>query len=609
MSRYRTGLLAAAVLALLASQARAEPPEEPRVIESMPEVGKPGGELRMLIGRARDVRLLDVYGYARLVGYTQALEQVPDILAAVDVQEGRVFTLRLRKGHKWSDGHPFTSEDFRFFWEDVAQSKSLSPTGPQIQLVPDGELPKVEYPDELTVRYSWSKPNPFFLPSLAGPTQLFIYRPAHYLKQFHEKYAEPEKLKQLVTETKSRDWVQLFLRKDRLDNFDNPDMPTLQPWMLTTRPPAERFIAVRNPHFHRVDGNGQQLPYIERLILQVIDGKLVPIKTGAGETDLQARHVAFKDYTFLKESEARSGLSTLLWQEARAAHLALYPNLNANDPVWRALFRDLRFRQALSLGIDREAINQFLYFGLGFAANNTILPQSPLWQDELGTHCTAYDPEAANKLLDEAGLDKRNSDGLRLLPDGRPLELVVETAGEDTEQSDVLELIRDQWQALGFRIHTKPSEREVLDNRVFAGEALMSIFFGIDNGVPTATLPPSMYAPTSQGDQPQWPKWAQFYETKGSAGEAPDLPEAKRLMELYDTWRGATTEEVQTQTWAEMLKLYASQCYTIGLVAGVQQPIAARKTLRNLPTEAIFNWDPHAQFGIYLPDTFWYAQQ
>ena len=185
MIRHRTGLLAATVLALLAPGVRAEPPEEPRVIEAMPEIGRPGGELRMLIGRARDVRLLDVYGYARLAGYNQALELVPDILAGVDVEEGRVFTLRLRKGHKWSDGRPFTSEDFRFFWEDVAQNKGLSPTGPQIQLVPDGESPRVEFPDELTVRYSWSKPNPFFLPALAGATQLFIYRPAHYLKQFH----------------------------------------------------------------------------------------------------------------------------------------------------------------------------------------------------------------------------------------------------------------------------------------------------------------------------------------------------------------------------------------------------------------------------------------
>ena len=145
-------------------------------------------------------------------------------------------------------------------------------------------------------------------------------------------------------------------------------------------------------------------------------------------------------------------------------------------------------------------------------------------------------------------------------------------------------------------------------SRVYAGSALMSMFFGIDNGVPTAALPPSDFAPTSQGDQLQWPKWGQYYETKGEAGEPPDLPEAKRLMELYSEWTTAS-EEREAEIWHEMLKIYASQCYTIGLVSGVLQPIAARaRRCSNLPEEAIFNWEPHGQFGIYLPDTFWYAR-
>jgi peptide/nickel transport system substrate-binding protein len=600
-------LVVGGVLAFLGpGPAQAGPPDEPRVIEDMAAIGKPGGELRMLIGRERETRFFNIYGYAHLVGFDRALDLVPDLLADFEVEDGRVFTFRLRRGHRWSDGHPFTAEDFRFYWEDVATNPDLSFAGPEIQLTVDGELPKVEVLDELTVRYSWSKPNRFFLPALAGVNQLFIYRPAHYLKQFHAKYADPEALKKLVAEDGARDWVQLFLRKDRLNDFDNPDMPTLMPWMLTTRPPAQRFVAERNPHFHRVDAQGRQLPYIDRMVLEVVDGKLIPIKTGAGEVDLQARRLVFKDYTFLKESEARNGLKTLLWPEARSSHLALYPNLNAKDPVWRELFRDLRFRQALSMGLDRDAISQFLYAGLAVPSNNTILPESPLWREEYGTTCVAHDPDAANRLLDELGLDQRDADGIRLLPDGRRMELVVETTGEDNEQSDVLELVRDQWRAIGFKITDKPSDRQIMRSRVYAGTALMSMFFGIDNGVPAAALPPKDFAPTSQGDQLQWPKWGQYYETKGAAGEPPDLPEAKRLMELYTEWTTAG-EARQAAIWQEMLGVYADQCYTIGLVSGVLQPIAARQKLKNLPEEAIFNWEPHAQFGIYLPDTFWYA--
>ena len=153
--------------------------------------------------------------------------------------------------------------------------------------------------------------------------------------------------------------------------------------------------------------------------------------------------------------------------------------------------------------------------------------------DELANECMAFDPDTANEMLDGLGLDKRDQAGIRLLPDGRPMELVVESSGEDNEQSDVLELVADQWAQIGFKIASKPSDRQIMRSRVYAGSALMSMFFGIDNGVPAAALPPRDFAPTSQGDQLQWPQWGQYYETKGEAGEPPDLPEAKRLMELY----------------------------------------------------------------------------
>ena len=152
----------------------------------------------MLAASSQDTRLLVVYGYARLVGYDRDLNLVPDILSAVEVEDGRVFTLRLREGHRWSDGAPFTTEDFRYFWEDVANNEQLSPFGPPWELLVEGEPPVVEIIDPLTVRYSWSSPNPYFLPALAGARPLFIYRPAHYLRQFHEKYADPAELARKV---------------------------------------------------------------------------------------------------------------------------------------------------------------------------------------------------------------------------------------------------------------------------------------------------------------------------------------------------------------------------------------------------------------------------
>jgi peptide/nickel transport system substrate-binding protein len=601
--------LLASVLCLVPASAYAGPPDEPWVVEfdeaSGKTIGKPGGELHMLVGRAKDTRLMVVYGYARLVGYSAQLELEPDILKSVDVEDGRIFTLHLREGHRWSDGEPFTSEDFRYWWEDVANNEALSPVGPPPALFVDGEKAVVEFPDPLTVRYSWSKPNPFFLPALAQATPLFIYMPAHYLKQFHERYADPQKLAAMVQESQARDWAQLHGRHDDMYKFENPDLPTLQPWRLTTPPPAERFVFERNPYFHRVDADGQQLPYIDRVIFDVVDNKLVPIKTGAGETDLQSRGLFFKHYTFLKESEKNSGLVTRLWQTARGAHLAIYPNLNATDEVWRELFREVRFRRALSLAVDRDEINQIMYFGLAIGGNNTVLPQSPLYEPQYREEWASFDLDKANALLDEIGLTKRNADGTRLLPDGRPMELVVETAGEETEQTDILELVEETWAKIGLKIHSRPSQREVFRNRIFSGETLMSIWYGLENGIPSADMSPGEFAPTDQ-QQLQWPMWGQYYQTKGAAGEAPDMPDAKKLLEMFEAWRAARTTEERREIWETILPIYSGQIYSIGLIGGVLQPVAVRKTLRNVPEEAVYNWEPGAQFGIYRPDTFWF---
>ena len=145
-------------------------PEAPLVVKlgAGQEAGQYGGSLSMLIGRSRDVRMMVVYGYARLVGYDTNFNIVPDILESIEAKGERVFTMKLRKGHRWSDGQPFTTDDFRYFWDDVANNKELSPTGPPSDLLVNGEAPKVEFIDKQTVRYSWSKPNPDFLPRMAG---------------------------------------------------------------------------------------------------------------------------------------------------------------------------------------------------------------------------------------------------------------------------------------------------------------------------------------------------------------------------------------------------------------------------------------------------------
>ena len=146
-------------------------PEHP-VVAEMPEQGQQGGELQTLLASARDMRQISYYSYARLVCYDRNYKLVPDILESWEDDKDKVFTLHLRKGMKWSDGKPFTAEDFRYYWEDVANDKELSPSGPPKELLVNGKPPKVEFIDETTVRYSWEEPNADFLPKLAGAAPL-----------------------------------------------------------------------------------------------------------------------------------------------------------------------------------------------------------------------------------------------------------------------------------------------------------------------------------------------------------------------------------------------------------------------------------------------------
>ena len=571
------------------------------------KIGKYGGSIRMLMARAKDARQMSVYGYSRLVGYhPKTFELEADILESFEVKEGRRFTFELRRGHKWSDGQPLTSEDFRYWWEDVANNKELSPVGPPKIMTINGELPIFEVIDRYKFRYTWKRPNPDFLPRLASASPLYIYRPAHYMRQFHEKYTDRNILKKTVKKSKQRNWAALHNKMDNLYRNDNVDLPVLQPWVSISKPSASRLIFKRNPFFHRVDPEGKQLPYADSFIFTIANNKLIPAKTGTGEVDLQARYLRFDDYTFLKKGEERSPYSTRLWKTAKGAHLALFPNLNVNNPILRKLIRDVRFRRALSLGVHRHEINQVIYYGLAIGGNNSVLPESPLYRPTYRNKWANFDLQKANQLLDEIGLVQRDRSGIRLMPDGSPLHLIIETAGESTEQTDVLELVRDSWLKIGIKIFSKPSQRNVFRNRIFSGETAMSIWSGVENGLITANSSPAEFVPTSQQSL-QWPKWGQYHETNGKAGEKPTGEHVIHLLELYQRWKNTAAQKEKSKIWQKILEIHSDQVYSIGLVAAVLQPVVVSSQLKNVPLSAIYNWNPGAHFGIYKPDTFWFA--
>jgi peptide/nickel transport system substrate-binding protein len=568
-------------------------------------LGHCGGQLNMLIANARDTRLMTLYCNARLIVYDWHFKLQPDILESYQDKDGREFTFKLRAGHKWSDGHPFTTEDFRYYWEDIANVKELTKHGPSVVLLVDGKPPKVEIIDELTIRYSWEKPNPYFIASQAQAAPLWLFRPSHYLKKFHAKYTpEAEILKSAKGGQET--WNSIHKRLDTMYYDNNPDLPTLNPWMLTTAPPSTRLVYERNPYYYRVDEKGHQLPYVDSVVLTQVAANLVPAKAGLGESDLQCRYLNMRDYTFLRKSSQQSHVQVLLWEEGSGSQLALYPNLNTRDETWSAVNRDVRFRRALSLAIDRSEINQVIFLGLAKPSNNTIMPQSVLFKPEYAAKWANYDPALAGKLLNEAGLDKRNGEGIRLLPDGRPAIIVVEHQSDLSEDVDTLSLIADQWKKVGLKLIAKPQTLENFRLRVYAGNAVMTAYGGITTASPTPDISPKEFAPTMLGGL-QWPRWGMFIESKERQGEACDMADACQLLDLLHQWETATNEAGRREVWEKMLTTNMEQVFSIGTVNGVRQPVVVGEKVRNVPKKGYYAWDPGGYLGLYKPDTFWLA--
>ncbi|MFK7854425.1 MAG: ABC transporter substrate-binding protein [Granulosicoccus sp.] len=586
-------------------------PDNPRVIDLEAlgrEPGQHGGSLRILIGRQKDIRFIPINSYSRLIGYNEQLELVPDILESFTIDEGRIFTFHLRVGHKWSDGSDFTADDFQYFWNDVVLNTDILRGGPPVSLKVNGNVAKFEVIDRYTVRYSWDLPNPLFLSKLASPIPQTLALPAAYMRQFHASYQDESTLADYIKQYRVDDWVGLHRKMSRQNRPENPDLPTLEAWRPITAPPAEQFVFERNPYFHRVDRSGKQLPYVDRIVLNVSSAEIISAKTATGESDLQATGIGLPDYTLIKEAESRFPLKVSLWRRTRGSSVALFPNLNYKDELWRSLFQDVRVRRAMSLAINRREINQVIYYGLANESADTVLPESPLYKAEYSSAWSSYDPQQANRLLDEVGLVDRNKAGIRLLPDGRMANITIESAGESTLETDVLELITDHFRQIGIALFIRSSQRDIFRSRVIGGEVMMSVWPGLDNGLPSADMPPTELAPTTN-DQLHWPVWGQYHMSGHSQGRPADIAEVQKLGQLLDEWMLTTTSEQREKIWGQMLSIHADQVFTIGTVNGALQPVARSSRLRNVPEDGLIGFAPTSYLGVYMPDTFWLEEK
>ncbi len=572
-------------------------PKTPLVVEPVDRIGKYGGTAHVASTRATgwgdDHMMMGIY--ATLVQPTLQVDDiVPHMVRDFEVSEDKTtFTFYLREGMKWSDGHPFTSEDIQFWYEDVLHNEDLTPIIGHVWRADGATGPVMELNviDDYTFQFIFASPKPFFINQLVHNFAYSVL-PKHYLKQFHVHYVPEEDLKAMAAEENLVEWYELFAAKSLRVALAplTTELPTVGPYVLE-RVSSDRRQWVRNPYFWKVDTEGNQLPYIDRIDCQIVSNR--EVLNGmiiSGALDFAGFESDIRDYPVLRRYEDEGNYRVELWKSALNEVIYQF-NMTHNDPVLREIFADNRFRQALSLAIDREEINELIYHGQGTPSQFTVVSTSRYFNPEYATAYAEYDPDRANALLDEMGLDKKDAEGFRLRPDGERLIFTLEYMDSETPKQPNVELVTQYWQEVGIDMRSKlisdslQTERapaNLMDATLWHGDTTTDILFPIS---PARLVP---LAPSWSGIL--WTEYARWFQTGGEQGEEPPA----HIKDSYAWWEEATTTPDSDRAFElcqNILDAQAKNIYIIGTIAEAPYPLVARNSLRNLPSDGYWSWD------------------
>jgi len=571
-------------------------PENPYVTEVVDRIGDYGGTLNWFATNATDdPKLMALYNNINLVRYTPSLTIKPDLAESYEVSDDlTTYTFNLRKGIRWSDGELFTANDVMFWFNDIIKNDQLTAESGSGWLKIQDKLPEVEKLDDYTVRFSFAAPNPYFLEKLAFPGRK-PYAAAHYLKQFHADYADQAELEKRIADSDFDKWVGLFESKNSKKFFRNPELPVIEPWVPVTEPPANRFVYKRNPYFYKVDEEGNQLPYLDEVVLKIVsDKEVLSMQVVSGAADLQMRQLMTSNFTLYKNNEKSGNYKVLKWQRNTPSLPTFAPNITYAEDEWmRELNNNKKFRQALSLAINRPELNQVATKGLAVPRQATVYPQWEGFKQEWADAYADYDPERANKLLDEAGFTERNSDGIRL-KDGKPIHLTI-YIGEDPNLPRTMNMIKDYWKDIGVDMDFKGLEKTLHYTRRDANK-LPWAYIGGASWSPTY---PYNFIPVSNSySSGNWwaPLYAKWYETNGKQGEEPPA-EIKKLMNLYDEIQITKDQDKRVELWQKVFDIHAENVWMIGTNGLHPQFVIKKNYVHNVPETALASWDYGAYFG------------
>lgn len=550
-------------------------PVEPYIYEVTDQIGDYGGSWRRAIrGGGDQHNFTRVIGYHNLVRWSRDWTNVqPHVAQLVDSNENAtVFTFHLRKGMRWSDGEPFGADDILFWYEDVLTNSELTPGIDPLWASSNGTPVLVEKVDDVTVTFTFDASYATFLDRIAygfgaSPT---LY-PAHYLSQFHVDH-NPDGLDALIAAQDGvEDWVGLFNARVApswtVGYWQNPDLPTLHPWVLTNAyGTATRIVAERNPYYFGVDPAGNQMPYIDEIVYdQVEDTEVILLKALAGEIDYQLRHIDNPENRAVVLQNAEAGdyrLFDVLRSDANMP--TLYFNLTSTDPAKREIFNIRDFRVALSHAINREEIIDVIYLGQGTASQAAPRPESPYYVERLATQYLEFDPDLADQMLDDAGLAERGADGFRLGPDGEPVTFVMMVTPGDG-RVETMEIVARAWQDVGINAQFRQVDRSLMTTSLI-GNDYDGYVWDAPGGMADAITDPRGFLPfntTVIFIAPLWAEWNMNPEN----GEEPPAAVREQL-ELYRSIDGIADPQERIERMKEVLEMAADQFYSIGIRQG-----------------------------------------
>jgi len=601
----------APMLAELVKQGKLPPvekrlPEEPAVVEPVEEVGQYGGTWRRAALSPSDTMIHARLGYEPMVKWARDGKTIiPNLCASWKVTEGgRVYTFYLRKGMKWSDGEPFTVDDILYWYNDELLNKELTPVFPA-WLAPAGEQVKVEKVDNYTVRFRFKRPYSLFLEYIAVNNASFA-SPKHYLQQFHIKYTPKEKLEALVKEAKRDFWYQLY--QDRATKYSNTELPVLAPWKLSVPPTGPRAVAERNPYYWKVDIEGNQLPYIDRISWDMVQNtEMITMKAVQGEIDMQGRNLAFKDFTLLMENRDKGGYQVYQWQSGETASAVFFNQNYTKDKFIADLLRNVKFRTALSLAINRDEINQLAYLGQA-TPTYTIFPKASLQNNPEIRKLYEYNVAEANKLLDSIGLTKKDKDGFRLRPDGKPIQLTILTNVGYAIHPDVMELIAQYWNKVGIKTAVDAITSSLWWPRInsadyqIAGYTLGSLYPG------KFLLTYSMFVIPNSTSCYYGTLWGLWYTSRGKAeGAVKPTGDALKIIANFDKIIVSTDQKEIDKLTDEILYLWAKNLWAIPVLGFFNFPVVVKNNFKNVPKEGTLAY-PYMSPGYMNPEQFFFKK-